>query len=361
MEPEPCQLDVCREKIDALDKEIVRLLNERIRTAMAIGRLKQEANAPVYVPAREQQVFEKVMKLNGGPMSAAHVRAIYREIMSAAISMEMESAVAFLGPETTYTHQAALSKFGQSLRYMACETMEQVFDEVEKGNAQYGVVPIENSIEGGVTPTQDRLTRTPLKVVAEIYLPIHHCLIVQPGCEQPKKVYSNPQALGQCRGWLAAHLPQAEIVPTRSTAGAAAHVQADPEAAAIASRLAAEQNGLEVLHENIQDIAGNCTRFLVLGKAYGPPSGRDKTSIFFGVPHKTGALFHALESLERAGLNMTKIESRPSKQRAWEYTFFVDLEGHADDPAVREALDSLREHCVELTVLGSYPVAFRSE
>lgn len=353
-------LEQCREKIDALDIEIVRTLNERIRTAMEIGRLKQETDAPVYVPAREMQVFEKVMRLNEGPLTDAHLRAIYREIMSAAISMELESSVAFLGPETTYTHQAALSKFGQSLRYLPCETMEQVFEEVEKGNAQYGVVPIENSIEGGVTPTQDRLTHTPLKIVAEIYLPIHHCLIVQPGAETPTKVYSNPQALAQCRGWLARHFPDVEIIPTRSTAGAADHVLQDPNAAAIASRLAAEQNGLEVLNENIQDIAGNSTRFLVLGREYGPPSGKDKTSVFFGVRHKTGALFQALEPLHRAGLNLTKIESRPSKQRAWEYTFFVDIEGHADDARVRGALDELADHCVEFTVLGSYPIAFRS-
>lgn len=353
-------LEECRNTIDRLDHEIVRLLNERTRAAMTIGRLKQESNAPVYVPAREKQVFEKVMALNGGPLSDAHLRAIYREIMSAAISMELEACVAFLGPETTFTHQAALSKFGQSLRYLACETMEQVFDEVEKGNAQYGVVPIENSIEGGVTPTQDRLTRTPLKVVAEIYLPIHHCLIVQPGVKQPKRVYSNPQALAQCRGWLAAHLPQAEMLPTRSTAGASAQVLADPEAAAIASRLAAEQHGLEVLQEHIQDHSGNSTRFLVLGRASGPASGKDKTSIFFGVRHKTGALFQALEPLHRSGINLTKIESRPSKQRAWEYTFFVDLEGHADEPHVQAALEQLAEHCVEFTVLGSYPIAFRS-
>jgi len=353
-------LDDCRKEIDELDKEIVRLLNARTRAAMAIGRLKQESAAPVYVPAREKQVFEKVMGLNGGPLTDAHLRAIYREIMSAAISMELESAVAFLGPETTFTHQAALSKFGQSLRYLACDTMEQVFEEVEKGNAQYGVVPIENSIEGGVTPTQDRLTRTPLKVVAEIYLPIHHCLIVQPGVTHPRRIYSNPQALGQCRGWLAAHMADAEIFPTRSTAGATQQVREDRDAAAIASRLAAEHFGLEVLHENIQDIAGNSTRFLVLGKVYGPSSGKDKTSVFFGVRHKTGALFQALEPLHRAGINLTKIESRPSKQRAWEYTFFVDLEGHADDEKVKSALDELAEHCVEFTVLGSYPVAFRS-
>jgi len=353
-------LDNCRKEIDQLDKEIVRLLNARTRAAITIGRLKQETAAPVYVPAREKQVFEKVMGLNEGPLTDAHLRAIYREIMSAAISMELVSAVAFLGPETTFTHQAALSKFGQSLRYLACDTMEQVFEEVEKGNAQYGVVPIENSIEGGVTPTQDRLTRTPLKLVAEIYLPIHHCLIVQPGVTRPRKVYSNPQALGQCRGWLAAHLPDAEILPARSTAGATQQVREDAEAAAIASRLAAEQFGLEVLNENIQDIAGNSTRFLVLGKGYGPSSGKDKTSIFFGVRHKTGALFQALEPLHRAGLNLTKIESRPSKQRAWEYTFFVDLEGHADDEKVKAALDELADHCVEFTVLGSYPVAFRS-
>jgi len=352
--------DTYRERIDTLDAEIVRLLNERIRAAMEIGRLKQETRAPVYVPAREKEVFEKVMGLNGGPMSDTHVRAIYREIMSAAISMELESSIAFLGPETTYTHQAALSKFGQSLHYLPCETIEQVFEEVEKENAQYGVVPIENSIEGGVTPTQDRLTRTPLKITAEIYLPIHHCLIVQPGRELPKKIYSNPQALAQCRNWLARHFPQAELIPTRSTAGAGDQVLQDPDAAAIASRLAAEEHGLEVLAENIQDLSGNSTRFLVLGREYGPPSGKDKTSIFFGVRHKTGALFQSLEPLHRAGLNLTKIESRPSKQRAWEYTFFVDLEGHADDPEIKSVLDELADHCLEFTVLGSYPIAFRS-
>ncbi len=349
-----------RSRIDSADREIVRLLNERISAAMQIGRLKQESDAPVYVPAREKQVFEKVMGLNEGPLTDAHLRAIYREVMSAAISMELESSIAYLGPAATFTHQAALSKFGQSLRYLPCETMEQIFDEVEKHNAQYGVVPIENSIEGGVTPTQDRLTRTPLKITAEIYLPIHHCLIVQPGVTQPRRIYSNPQALGQCRGWLQRHFPEAELLPTRSTAGATDQVRSDPEAAAIASRLAAEQGGLEILSENIQDISGNTTRFLVLGNSYGPPSGQDKTSIFFGVRHRTGALFSTLEPLHRAGINLSKIESRPSKQRAWEYTFFVDLEGHADEPHVAEALEALKEHCIEFTVLGSYPAAFRS-
>ncbi|WFB37041.1 prephenate dehydratase [Kiritimatiellota bacterium B12222] len=352
--------DEYRQRIDALDAEIVSRLNERISCAMGIGRLKQETNAPVYVPAREMQVFEKVMALNEGPMSDSHVRAIYREIMSAAISMELESCIAFLGPATTFTHQAALSKFGQSLNYLPCETIEQVFEEVEKGSAQYGVVPIENSIEGGVTFTQDRLTQTPLKVTAELYLPIHHCLIVQPGEEHPERIYSHPQALGQCRNWLTKHFPHAELIPTRSTAGASDKVKNDPKAAAIASRLAAEDFGLEILAENIQDISGNTTRFLVLGREYGPPSGNDKTSVFFGVRHKTGALFQSLEPLHRAGLNLTKIESRPSKQRAWEYTFFVDLEGHADDPEVRAVLDDLSEHCLEFTILGSYPIAFRS-
>lgn len=352
-------LDHYRHQIDTLDTEIVRLLNERTRAAVEIGRLKQETAAPIYVPAREKQVFEKVMRLNEGPLTDANLRAIYREIMSAAISLEHESAIAFLGPVTTYTHQAALSKFGHSLQYLPCDTMEKVFEEVEKGRAQYGVVPVENSIEGGVTPTQDRLTRTPLKVVAEIYLPIHHCLIVQPGVTRPTKVYSNPQALAQCRDWLARNLPDAEVIPTRSTAGASDHVRQEPESAAIASRLAAEEFGLEVLHENIQDVAGNTTRFLVLGRQSGPPSGRDKTSIFFGVRHTTGALFQALEPLYKSGLNLTKIESRPSKQRAWEYTFFVDLEGHADEEPVKTALTALSEHCVEFTVLGSYPIAFR--
>lgn len=353
-------LDEYRQRIDALDEEIVTRLNERIRCAMEIGRLKHESNAPIYVPAREMQVFEKVMGLNEGPMLDNHLRAIYREIMSAAISMERESCIAFLGPITTYCHQAALSKFGQSLHYTPCDTIEQVFEEVEKGAAQYGVVPIENSIEGGVSSTQDRLTNTPLKVTAELYLPIHHCLIVQSGANKPDKIYSHPQALAQCKNWLAAKYPSAELIPTRSTAGASERVKSDPNAAAIASRLAAEEFGLEILSENIQDISGNTTRFLVLGREYGPPSGKDKTSVFFGVRHTTGALFKSLEPLHRAGLNLTKIESRPSKQRAWEYTFFVDLEGHAEDPEVKTVLNELSENCLEFTILGSYPIAFRS-
>jgi len=352
------ELDPYRKKIDEADAEIVRLLNERLCAAREIGRLKQEANAPVYVPAREMEVFEKVMGLNQGPMSDAHVRAIYREIMSAAISLELESSIAYLGPPTTFTHQAALSKFGQSLRYIPCDTIEQVFENVEKGNAQYGVVPIENSIEGGVTATQDRLTRTPLKITAEVYMPIHHCLIVQPGEEQPERVCSHPQALAQCREWLERNLPGVDLVPTRSTASAAERVKEDPKTAAIASRLAAEEFGLEILHENIQDLSGNTTRFLVMGEAFGPPSGNDKTSTFFGVKHATGALFKSLEPLHLSGLNLTKIESRPSKQRAWEYTFFVDLEGHAEDPKVKEALDQLAEHCIEFTILGSYPAGY---
>lgn len=353
-------LDPYRKIIDEADAEIVRLLNERLCAAREIGRLKQEANAPVYVPAREMQVFEKVMALNEGPMSDAHVRAIYREIMSAAISLELESSIAYLGPPTTFSHQAALSKFGQSLRYIACDTIEQVFEEVEKGNAQYGVIPIENSIQGGVTTTQDRMTRTSLKITAELYMPIHHCLIVQPGKEQPKRVYSHAQALGQCRQWLMKNLPDAELIPTQSTAAAAQLVRDEPDAAAIASRLAAEEFELEILQENIQDLSGNTTRFLVIASEYGPPSGKDKTSIFFGVKHATGALFNSLEPLHRSGINLTKIESRPSKQRAWEYTFFVDLEGHADDPAVKAALDDLAEHCIEFTILGSYPAGYRT-
>jgi chorismate mutase/prephenate dehydratase len=351
-------LDPYRKKIDEADAEIVRLLNERLCAAREIGRLKQESNAPVYVPAREQQVFDKVMAMNEGPMSDAHLRAIYREIMSAAISLELESSIAYLGPPTTFSHQAALSKFGQSLRYLSCDTIEQVFEEVEKENAQYGVIPIENSIQGGVTTTQDRLTRTPLKIIAELYLPIHHCLMVQPGTEHPGRVYSHPQALAQCRQWLMKHLPEAEQIPMQSTAAAAQQVRTEPGTAAIASRLAAEEFGLEILHEHIQDLSGNTTRFLVIGSEVGPPSGRDKTSIFFGVKHATGALFTSLEPLHRAGINLSKIESRPSKQRAWEYTFYVDLEGHAEDPNVKAALEELAGHCIEFTILGSYPAGY---
>jgi chorismate mutase/prephenate dehydratase len=277
--------------------------------------------------------------------------------MSASLSLENEVRVAFLGPAATFSHQAAKSRFGDSVDYVMCETIGEVFATVEKGAAHYAVVPIENSIDGGINATQDALTQTRLKVCAEIYLPIAHHLLAAHGAElrDIKRVYSKQEALTQCRAWLEKHLPRAELVPVSSTARAAQIVANEPNAASVSGSLAAELYKLDILSSNIQDITGNTTRFLVMAEAYGRPTGTDKTSIYFAVHHKVGALVHALKPFEQRKLNLLKIESRPSKSKAWEYFFLVDFEGHAEDALVKEALAEVRPHCNVMTVLGSYP------
>ncbi len=354
-------LDTIRARIDGLDEELVRLLNERIRAAMEIGRLKQENGGEIYVPAREKAVLDRVVGLNMGPLKNESIRAIYREIMSAALALEHHVKIAYLGPQATFTHQAARSRFGGSVTYEACQTIRDVFTQVQKKQADYGVVPIENSTEGAVTHTLDEFIDTPLKICAEIYLPISHHLMAAGPRERIKVLYSNPQVFGQCRQWLHENMSDADLVSVSSTARAAEMASKEERSGALASDLAAELYGLTVLNRDIQDRGGNATRFLVVGKSYAEPSGDDKTSLFFGVQHKAGALCAALDVLRRYNLNMTKIESRPSRTRQWEYFFFVDVEGHVSDERVQQALDGVREHCATLTVLGSYPKAVSGE
>jgi chorismate mutase/prephenate dehydratase len=351
-------LDEFRKKIDALDEEIVRLLNERTDAAAEIGKVKQKTASDVYVPAREKAVLDRVCALSkNGPLTDKNIRAIYREIMSAAIALETKAIIAFLGPESTNTHQASVSRFGSSVDYLPCETIMDVFAAVEKQEANYGVVPIENSIEGGVSFTQDALITTPLKICSEIYQPISHHLLVKDLDQNISRVYSHPQGLAQCRHWLDRNLHGVEQLPANSTARAAEIAAVESGAAAIAGTLAAERYDLDIREREIQDASGNTTRFLVLGQGYGTPTGQDKTSICFGVKHQTGALFEALEPFYKNKINLLKIESRPSKIKNWEYSFYVDFQGHADDEVVGHALDELKRHCSVFSLLGSYPQA----
>jgi chorismate mutase/prephenate dehydratase len=350
-------LETIRGKIDALDTKLVKILNARTRLALEIGKLKKKNGKGIYAPAREKAVLARVAMINEGPLTDKSLRAIYREVMSAALSLEKNLKVAYMGPPSTFSHQAARSRFGGSVDYLSCETISDVFDSVEKLSADYGVVPVENSTEGAVTFTLDRLAETSLKICAELYLPISNCLLSKVPRERIEKLYSHPQVLGQCRQWLQREMSGVEIIPVASTARAAELASREKNAAALSSQLAAEIYGLKVLESDVQDLSGNTTRFLVVGHDQNKPSGDDKTSLLFAVQHKAGALYGALESFKKFGLNMTKIESRPSRSKRWEYFFFVDVEGHAEDKRVKKTMADISRHCSLITVLGSYPAA----
>lgn len=349
-------LDHLRQQIDSFDSEIVRLLNERIKVVLEIGKAKEDAGAEIYVPSRERAVFEKIRMLNlDGPLPDESAHAIYREIMSAALSLETDMKVAYLGPEATFTHQAARSKFGASVEYVPCSTISEVFDRVENRTAVYGVVPVENSTEGAVTHTFDQFAKTSLKICAEIYLPISLTLLSKHPREEINLIFSKQEVFGQCRNWLMTNVPRAKLSPVESTTRAVQLALENPGAAAIASVMASDMYDIEILAESIQDLQGNTTRFLVIGPTYGPATNDDKTSIVFGVKDNVGALHDALAVFKDDKINMTKIESRPNRNRAWEYYFFVDIEGHCDEPQVARALLEIQEYCTEMTVLGSYP------
>jgi chorismate mutase/prephenate dehydratase len=354
-----------RKAIDKFDAQIVRLLNERTRHVLEIGALKLKAGEPIYAPDRERIVLQSLCKFNQGPMTDESLRAIYREVMSSALSLEKTMTIAYLGPEATFTHQAAIQKFGSSLRYSAQRTIADVFAEVSKNSADYGVVPVENSTEGVVTHTLDTFMESDLKIVAQIVLPIRYCLAGRASARDIQRLYIHPQALAQCRLWVQRHLPKAEILETSSNARSAELAAHPPsngspparrlKTAAITGVLAAEKYHLKILEHNLQDFTGNATRFLVLGRQCGPPTGHDRTSLVLSVADEVGALYNALAPFRRYRLNMTKIESRPSKRKAWEYFFFVDCDGHQNDRNVARAIASLRTVCNFAKVLGSYP------
>jgi chorismate mutase / prephenate dehydratase len=351
-----------RDKIDSLDHQIVEILNQRLALAAEIGKVKRSAGGQIYVAEREDAVLRKVAGLNQGPIKDEALRAIYREIMSAAIALEQPLLIAYLGPEATNSHQAALKKFGASVNYHALATFADIFTAVEKGEADYGILPIENSTEGSVRDALDQFVTSDLKIVAQMYLEISYCLISRSPLEQIKRVYSKDQALGQCRQWLQRHVPHAQWVDASSTARAVEIARDEEGAAAVANELAAERYGVPILERSIQDKANNTTRFFVIGrKATGAVGGgRDMTSLLIALGEEaashSGALLRMLEPLAKRGINLSKIESRPTKRRAWEYYFFVDVTGHHDEPAMREAISELRKFCPMVKWLGSYPV-----
>jgi chorismate mutase / prephenate dehydratase len=344
-----------RKAIDALDAQIVRLLNERTKHVLEIGHQKHKDGEEIYAPHRELAVFDRVCRLNEGPIPSESIRAIYREIMSSALSVEKSMTIAYLGPEATFTHQAAIKKFGSSLSYASQKTIADVFSEVGRGRAEYGVVPVENSTEGVVTHTLDMFVDSDLKIVAQIILPIQQCLMSRIPRAQIQKLYIHPQSLAQCRGWLSKKFPHAEIIETSSNARSAELAAKDKKAGAIGGALAASQYGLTILEKDIQDNAANATRFLVLGRKCPPATGKDRTSLMFSITDSVGALHKALAPFRRYRINMTKIESRPSKRKAWEYYFFVDCDGHLTDTRVAKSIEHLTQHCSFVKVLGSYP------
>ncbi len=358
----PMDLPTLRAAIDQVDDEILDCLNRRARFVAQVADLKERMQVPFYVPSRERAIVERLAAANvasGGPFPTEAIRPVFQEIMSACLSLEKTVRVAYLGPEATYAHMAVKRQFGLSARTIPVGTIAGVFDEVARGGADFGVVPVENSSEGVVNHTLDTFLATELKISAEIVLEISHCLLVRPGLEasQVERVYSHPQALAQCRRWLAANLPRATIIEAPSTAEAARLARDDAHGGAVASELAAKLYELSVARRSLADSTTNITRFLVIGKRQADPTARDKTSILIELRDEPGILFKVLEPFAQRGVNMSKIESRPSKRQAWEYVFFIDIDGHQTDPRVAEAIAEVARACTSVKVLGSYPKA----
>lgn len=353
-----------RRQIDKLDREIVDRLQRRAELAIRVGEEKGRDN-PVYVPEREHQVLGQVAAAaKGGPLNAAALKSIYREVLSACRALEDEISVAYLGPENTFTHQAALQSFGNAIKLEAAASVDHVFQLVEKGLADYGVVPLENSTEGGVTPTLDSFVQyldTALQICGEIVLPIAHHLISNSERDAIQVVYSHPQALAQCRGWLAEELPRADTIEVVSTAAAAARIKDEPGAAAIASQLAAEAEGVPIIANSIQDRVDNVTRFAILGKQLPASTENDRTALLFSLIDQPGSLYTALGIFAKHNVNLTFILSRPSRRRTWDYYFFAILIGHPAREPVLTALSELEKHCVLVRVLGAWPAQSGSQ
>lgn len=349
-----------RQRIDEIDASLLALLNERIVNAKKIGEIKSIlADTRIYRPEREAQILRKLVELNTGPLANVALERLFREIMSVSRGAEQALCIGVLGPEGTYSQSAALKHFGHDVDIAYSATIDDVFRLVETGNADYGVVPVENSTEGGVSLTLHRFIDTSLNVCAEVSLPIHHCLLGSAtDIGAIKQVLAHSQALAQCRRWRDANLSGVETLAVASNAEAARQAADDPHTAAIAGETNAEHYGLNILANNIEDEAGNTTRFLVIAKDHVPaPSGNDKTSVVFSVKHQPGALHHALKPLARHAIDMSRLESRPSRLGNWDYVFFVDLLGHAEDTGVATALAEMEKETAFLKRLGSYPKA----
>ena len=352
------RLQPLRQAIDDVDRRLVALLCERAALAQQVGRVKEAVAAPVYRPEREAEVLRNVAAANPGPLSEAALVAIFREVMSACRALERPIRVAYLGPAGTFSEQALLKQFGSSVDAVPCLSIDEVFRAVEADAADFAIVPVENSTEGSITRTLDLLLATRLSIVAEVSLPIdHHLLTLSGTMDGVNRISAHSQALAQCHNWLNQHYPAVERQPVASNAEAARLASTDPTVAAIAGEAAASRYGLVPVASHIQDDPGNRTRFVALGRQHTQPSGRDKTSLILAVAHRAGAVHHMLAPLARHGVSMTRFESRPAKTGAWEYYFYVDIEGHERDPKVALALEQLRGECAFYKSLGSYPVA----
>jgi chorismate mutase/prephenate dehydratase len=350
------RLSLCRERIDGIDRRIVALLNRRAAVVRDIGEIKKASGIEVVDPRREEEVLARIEAANPGPFPNESLRGIYREIFAASHQLEEPLTVAYFGPQATFTHQACRHVFGSVARALPKASIREVFRAVERDEASFGVVPVENSTEGVVNHTLDMFLESPLTIFTEVVLVVHHHLLSRSGRLQEIRVlYSHPQPVAQCAEWLQGHLPEVPVQEVSSTAEAARRAAADPAGAAIASRLAGELYGLRAVRRKIEDRHDNVTRFLVVSRREHEPTGRDTTSILFSIKDRIGALHDILQPFAKKGINLTKIESRPSRRRAWDYVFFVDFQGHRADPAVQAVLQRLRHSCSVLKVLGSYP------
>lgn len=360
-EKSPDYLLALRQQIDTVDREIHDLINRRAEIALQVAKAKQanEENPEFYRPEREAQVLRNIMARNKGPVDNEKVAKLFREIMSICLAMEEPQRIAYLGPDGTFTLAAALKHFGQAASTTPMNTINDVFREVESGAAKYGVVPVENSSEGVVNYTLDSFMASSLNIIGEVELRIHHHFLVaeHTRLENLSKIYSHQQSLAQCRRWLDANYPNVERVAVSSNADAAKRLKTEWHAAAIAGNGAAQAYGLTKKHENIEDNPNNTTRFLIIGKNKVPPSGNDKTSIVVSAHDKAGALLDILAPFAKNGVSLTSIETRPAKPNKWAYVFFIDMNGHADEPPIRNAIAEIRPFVKDVRILGAYPRA----
>ncbi|MDN3514246.1 MAG: prephenate dehydratase [Candidatus Brocadia sp.] len=351
-----------RKEIDALDSKIVKLLNERANIVLKIGEIKKQNRTQVYAPNREQEVYSRITSQNKGPLTNDCLMAIYRELMAGSLILEKDIKVSYLGPEGTFSYFAARQKFGSSVEYVPVRGIGDVFRDIVAGRSDYGIVPVENSSEGGIRETLNMFVESDVKVCAEIILPIHHNLMANCAKEDIKKVYSKPQILSQCKNWLASNLPNAELMEVSSSAEAA-RVVAETEksgkdgrhGAVIANAEMAQKYGLNILFKNIEDNPNNITRFFVLSKEYGAPSEKDRTAVMCYIKNRPGALLEMLEPFKTYNINLTNIESLPTKKKAWEYCFYLDFEGYVSNEIVQKALKEVSKKCSDIKILGSFP------
>jgi len=348
-------LQKLRSKIDRLDAELVHLLNERASLSLEVGSIKKASGIAVFDPTREEHLLQSIENKNKGPLSSKGLRAIYHEILSSSRSLQKPLRIACLGPVGTYSHQAAITRFGNGDQYVTCRSIPEIFTIVSRGDADAGVVPIENSTEGGISASYDSLMHTDLTICGESYLKIQHAFAVGPQTKKILRICSHYQPLGQCRQWLATHHPHIPTEEASSTTEGASRASREKGTAAIVSPFAAEIYGLKILASNISDAQRNATRFLILSREQTAPSKNDKTSLIFAVPHRVGALGEVLQIFAKSKINLCKIESRPAPHQSWEYIFFVDIKGHVATPVVAAAFEKARKKTAWLKILGSYP------